>query len=239
MATTATSSQSASGTLTKTTFSDWRNRTTKREEYDEAKLRAHTLTASNWTDFRPWDVDTRPLVDVRIKGMSKWERLRAHNNDYWRIYREDVDVWASSDRRYKCAVVKHYAHYLGLSPVEEQRVFEDIMALKMAQVGHPVEVVVFCRCALEINRTAKRYGDKNIYHPQHQTPKDAEFGELEERLIEQYARVNKHLLTSIYNKLDYGSLPNRDRSEWWPYFRHDNLTPQEPSMTATFDPSLL
>lgn len=237
MATSAVHTHSRSSAHDYPAFTEWRNYQCERDAPDEADLLVLTRTASHHTDFEVKDDTPVPSLDVPIKGMNYWERLRAHNKDYWWRYRKEVDVWASCDRRYKKAVVEHYAHYLGLTTVEYEDIFRDVMNLQMPRVGHPVEVVIFCRCALEINNRARRAGLKNVYHPQHKTLQDNDFAKLEEDILRQYPRINKSRLTSIYAKWEAGSLPTRDPTEWKPYFRHDYLVPQDPSHPPSFNPT--
>lgn len=211
-------------------FTDWRGGCGPNNDPDpenEQRLVNRTLAMGNWTTLDPYE-ENSPAHAIDWDGKTHFERLDRHNRDCWWKYREDVDVRASTDRRYKQVLVDVFAGQLDLNAYCRECAFEELMSLDLRRTGWSVVMNAFVVCAIVANEEAKRYGEENLYHPQRSDERnDAAFLRLEQYLIERYPRIAKATLTSVYNKLTQGTPRRRAPETWKPYFRHEPLVPQD------------
>lgn len=212
-----------------TLWSDRNEKSPTKEEEDRA--RNYSLNAGNKTSIG-YDYQTNLYnPDNESQGKKDWyECLDSHNRDnYWK-YREEVNISRDYDQQLKLKAALGIADQLGLSERHKQIVIEQLFEIDGRRFGQRNEAVIFCLCAIVMNKEAKRYGDENIYHPsRNDSNNDHEFVRVQDQLITAFSTITESRLRSIYAKLSQGQPPLKNDEQTELFVRGNNRVQHRPS----------
>jgi len=200
---------------------------------DDVLLERPTMEMGNMTDLDldPNDGSVRPpTTSVVIKGKDIYERMRDHNRDAWSYYRSDVDMSANVDKAFKIHLIGAVGTQVGLTPLQQQRLFRRFMELDIPRATGRSELNAFLLSAIVANTEAKASGRENVYHPQRNPENnDPDFQRLAEALMDRFPELTEATITSVYNKLAYGNVPTRHPVKWQSVIRRESFVPYHPS----------